>query len=246
MIKLTIKDYSQEIPESIEELTLDHYIKFTRCADEFDSCVMADDQAYIFLRDVYGYPEEILREANLADLSVFFTNYSTTLFDLTKVVEKFKPVLEGDGDLEPPKKIRKGNQHFYLPEHLQHSTMGQWQDFQEYCGKLESEAEVMPYALAIFCQKKDEEYDCFKIEERVEIFKQAKFIDCYEVHAFFLSKGNSYLERINHYFHQTAKQAEQPLTQGETSSITDGEEWETSLNLARLNRLSQEYTDKED
>ena len=245
MIKLTINGYSQEIPETINELTLDHYIKFSKCAEEFDACIMADDQAYLFLKDVYGYPEEILRDANIADLSVFFTDYSTTLFDMTKIIEKFKPVLEGDSDLEPPKKIRKGNQHFYLPEHLQHSSMGQWQDFQGYCGDLETEAEVIPYALAIFCQKKDEEYNYKLVEERAELFKGAKFMDCYEVHAFFLSKGNSYFERIHHSFHQMKKLEGQQQTQDETNSTIDGEEWETLSGLVRLNQLSQQYTEKE-
>jgi len=244
MIKLTIKDYSQEIPETIEELTLDHYINFAKCAEEFDACIFPDDQAYMFLKDVYEYPEDILRQANKADLSVFFTGYSSTLFDLTKIVEKFKPVLEGESDLEPPKKIRKGNQHFYLPEHLQYSTMGQWQDFQMYCGRVETEAEVIPYALAIFCQKKDEKYDCDLVEERVELFKSTKFVDSYEVHAFFLSGGQRYFSTISHFFHPTTKQDEQQQSQEKTNSTIDGEEWETLSNLVSLNQLSQEYTEK--
>lgn len=247
MIKLTINGYSQEIPETIQELTLDHYIKFSLASSSgiFEDCPCLDDEAFLFLREVLSYPEEHLLMANRADLAVFFKGFTEILFDMTSVQDKFQLVQDGESDLKPPTKIRKGNQYFYLPEHLLNCNYAQWTDFQTYCRHFEYECEVIPYALAIFCLKKGEEHNPDIIEERAELFKQAKYIDCMNVHAFFLHGGEKYFSVINHYFHQTDNQAQPQQAQELTSSMNDGDSWETLSSLVELSRLSQHYTGKE-
>lgn len=247
MIKLTINGYSQEIPETIQELTLDHYIKFSLASSKglFEDCPCLDDEAFLFLREVLSYPEEHLLEANQADLAVFFSGFTSVLFDMKGLEEDLTIIRDGESDTPPPKKLRKGNQHFYLPEHLQHVKYAQWIDFQAYCRDLTLEAESIPYALAIFCLKKDEEYDSDLVEERANLFKQGKYIECMNVHAFFLSGGQKYWDIIAHYFHKTINQDEQQQSQEETNSITDGDSLETLSNLVKLNQLSQQYTGRE-
>jgi len=247
MIKLTINGYSQEIPETINELTLDHYIKFSLASSSglFEDCPCLDDEAFLFLREVLSYPEEHLLEANQADLAVFFSQFTSVLFDMKNLEEDLVVIREGESDTPPPKKLRKGNEYFYLPEHLQHVKYAQWIDFQAYCRDLELEAQSIPYALAIFCLKKDEEYDSDRVEERAQLFKQAKYIECMNVHAFFLSGGQKYFDIMTHYFHPMTNPQEQQQSQDETNSITDGDSWETLSNLVKLNQLSQQYTERE-
>lgn len=179
MYKVTIGKKTYSHPSTIEEVTLKQWIGLNQPIDE-DS----KDAEIEVLANFSNIPLKELKKAPAKQVLKHI--------ELTKqTIAQIDHVEAG----ETPLKIKISNRNYYVNQDLDNAPMAQYIDCTHYMKFFgENIAGFYPYMMAIYCLRKDEEYngEGFNLEARAEIMRKAMAIDAIKINAFFFAGSKDY------------------------------------------------------
>lgn len=186
MYEVVINKKTYQHPSRIEEVTLKQWIGFNEPVDETDPNAEIE-----VLANFSGIPLKELKKAPSSDVLEHIERTKKTISDISQVEAGNTPL-----------KIKIAGRNYFVNQNLDAAPMAQYIDcthYMKYFG--ENIAGFYPYMMAIYCLRKDEDYngEGYDIEVRAEIMRKAMAIDAIRINAFFLTGSKAYAKNSAAY-----------------------------------------------
>lgn len=189
MIEITLGTKKYKVPSKLEEVSLRQY---QALKEESEDTIEAFSK-------FSKIPLKQLKKASQEEVLYFISQLGDMLQEIN--IETLKK--------DPIKEFKVKRKKFYPLPNVDKQSMGRYLDCSSYMKALqEQEYLFYPYLMAIYCPKKEEEYDFDgdQLEARAELMRDLPVITALTVCAFFLNNSKNFAHDFQVYFSPTPTQ----------------------------------------